>query len=196
VTPASPPPDDGRIRCTWATSDPLYEAYHDEEWGVPLHDERALFELLCLEGAQAGLAWITILRKREGYRRAFHDFDPVRVAAMSDADLDERMADPGIVRNRLKVKAARTNARAFLDLQAERGSFGRYLWDWVDGTPVRNAWRERGEVPAVTPLAEAVSRDLRKRGFTFVGPTIVYAYLQSTGVVNDHLVSCFRYDVT
>jgi DNA-3-methyladenine glycosylase I len=186
-SPASP------IRCWWAAGgDPLYEAYHDEEWGVPLHDDRALFELLCLEGAQAGLAWITILRKREGYRRAFHGFDPERVAAMSDAELDERLADPGIVRNRLKVYAARKNARAFLELQAERGSFGGYLWDWVDGKPIRNAWREQGEVPAATPLAEAVSKDLRKRGFTFVGPTIVYAYLQSTGVVNDHIADCFR----
>jgi DNA-3-methyladenine glycosylase I len=197
VSPPVPPPSDSSARCWWASGgDPLYEAYHDEEWGVPLHDDRALFELLCLEGAQAGLAWITILRKREGYRRAFHGFDPVRVARMSDAELDERLADPGIVRNRLKVRAVRTNARAFLELQAERGGFDRYLWDWVDGEPVRNAWRERGQVPAVTPLAEIISRDLRKRGFTFVGPTIVYAYLQSTGVVNDHLVSCFRYDVT
>ena len=190
----SPSPPQPLVRCFWADGgDPLYEAYHDQEWGVPLHDERALFELLCLEGAQAGLAWITILRKRDGYRRAFHDFDPERVAAMSDDELEERMSDPGIVRNRLKVFAARKNARAFLELQAERGSFDSYLWDWVDGEPVRNAWRERGEVPAVTPLAESISRDLKRRAFTFVGPTIVYAYLQSTGVVNDHLVSCFRY---
>jgi DNA-3-methyladenine glycosylase I len=189
------PPNAPVVRCGWADGgDPLYEAYHDEEWGVPLHDERALFELLCLEGAQAGLAWITILRKREAYRAAFHDFDPVRVAAMSDAELEERLADPGIVRNRLKVFAARKNARAFLELQAEHGSFDSYLWNWVDGSPVRNAWRGRGDVPAVTPLAESISRDLKKRGFTFVGPTIVYAYLQSTGVVNDHVVSCFRYD--
>jgi DNA-3-methyladenine glycosylase I len=189
--PSPAPP----VRCPWAEGgDPLYEAYHDEEWGVPLHDDRALFELLCLEGAQAGLAWITILRKREGYRRAFHRFDPVRVAEMSDAELEQRLTDPGIVRNRLKVFAARKNARAFLELQAERGSFDGYLWDWVDGRPVRNAWRGMGDVPAVTPLAESISRDLRKRGFTFVGPTIVYAYLQSTGVVNDHVVSCFRYD--
>jgi DNA-3-methyladenine glycosylase I len=189
VPPAAPPP----VRCAWASGgDPLYEAYHDEEWGVPLHDDRALFELLCLEGAQAGLAWITILRKRDGYRRAFHGFDVERVAAMSDAELDERLADPGIVRNRLKVAAARTNARAFLEVQAERGSFDAYLWDWVGGEPVRNAWRDQGDVPAETPLAAAISRDLRRRGFTFVGPTIVYAYLQSTGVVNDHVVGCFR----
>jgi DNA-3-methyladenine glycosylase I len=182
------------VRCAWASGgDPLYEAYHDEEWGVPLHDERALFELLCLEGAQAGLAWITILRKREGYRSAFHDFDPERVAAMTDSDLEERLGNPGIVRNRLKVYAARTNATAFLELQAEHGSFDSYLWNWVDGKPLRNAWRELGELPAKTPLAESISRDLRRRGFTFVGPTIVYAYLQSTGVVNDHVVTCFRY---
>jgi DNA-3-methyladenine glycosylase I len=191
---APPPPDDGKTRCSWASGgDPLYESYHDVEWGVPLHDDRALFELLCLEGAQAGLAWITILRKREGYRKAFLDFDPVRVADLSDADLDERMLDPGIVRNRLKVQAVRKNARAFLELQDERGSFDRYLWDWVDGTPLVNPRQSMAEVPAVTPLAETISRDLKKRGFTFVGPTIVYAYLQSTGVVNDHVVSCFRY---
>lgn len=182
------------MRCSWASGgDPLYEAYHDEEWGVPLHDERALFELLCLEGAQAGLAWITILRKRDGYRNAFLGFDPARVADMSDADLDERMLDPGIVRNRLKVYAVRKNARAFLELQAERGSFDSYLWDWVDGVPLRNPRQAMADVPAVTPLAETISRDLKKRGFTFVGPTIVYAYLQSAGVVNDHVVSCFRY---
>jgi DNA-3-methyladenine glycosylase I len=184
------------VRCSWAEGgDPLYDAYHDEEWGVPLHDDRALFELLCLEGAQAGLAWITILRKREAYRKAFHGFDPRRVADMSDAELEERLTDPGIVRNRLKVYAARKNALAFLEVQAERGSFDAYLWDWVGGTPVRNAWRGGGDVPASSDLAERVSKDLRKRGFTFVGPTIVYAYLQSTGVVNDHTVDCFRYDV-
>jgi DNA-3-methyladenine glycosylase I len=193
VTPASPH-SETPVRCPWASgSDPLSTAYHDEEWGVPLHDDRALFELLSLEGAQAGLAWITILRKREGYRKAFHAFDPERVAAMSDAELDERMSNPEIVRNRLKVYAARKNARAFLETQAEHGSFDSYLWNWVDGKPIRNAWTEMGQVPAVTELAEAISRDLKKRGFTFVGPTIVYAYLQSTGVVNDHVVTCFRY---
>jgi DNA-3-methyladenine glycosylase I len=190
VPDAAPTP----VRCAWASGgDPLYEAYHDEEWGVPLHDDRALFELLCLEGAQAGLAWITILRKREGYRRAFHGFDVERVAAMTDAELDERLGDPAIVRNRLKVAAARTNARAFLEVQAERGSFDAYLWDWVGGEPIRNAWQAREHLPAETPLAREISRDLRRRGFTFVGPTIVYAYLQSTGVVNDHTVDCFRY---
>jgi DNA-3-methyladenine glycosylase I len=193
VTAASQPPDDRRIRCAWATGDPLYEAYHDEEWGVPLHDERKLFELLCLEGAQAGLAWITILRKREGYRKAFHGFEIERVAAMSDAELEERVSDPGIIRNRLKVFAARKNARAFLEVQAERGSFDAYLWGWVDGTPLRDARvKAGGQIPATTPLAEAIGKDLKKRGFTFVGPTIVYAYMQSAGVVNDHVPECFR----
>jgi DNA-3-methyladenine glycosylase I len=195
VTPAAAPTsDDGKTRCSWAAGgDPDYEAYHDTEWGVPLHDDRALFELLCLEGAQAGLAWITILRKREGYRRAFLGFDPVRVSELSDAELDERMLDPGIVRNRLKVYAVRKNARAFLELQGERGSFDSYLWDWVDRQPIVQPRQAMADVPAVTPLAEAISKDLKRRGFTFVGPTIVYAYLQSTGVVNDHVVSCFRY---
>jgi DNA-3-methyladenine glycosylase I len=194
MQPPGSSPTESPVRCSWASGgDPLYESYHDEEWGVPLHDDRALFELLCLEGAQAGLSWITILRKREDYRRAFHGFDPVRVSEMSDAELDERLTDPGIVRNRLKVYAARKNAVAYLELQAERDSFDSYLWDWVDGKPLRNAWRETGEIPAVTPLAESVSKDLRRRGFTFVGPTIVYAFLQSTGVVNDHVVGCFRY---
>jgi DNA-3-methyladenine glycosylase I len=185
---------DDLVRCPWAAGgDPLYASYHDEEWGVPLHDERALFELLCLEGAQAGLAWITILRKREAYRAAFHDFDPQRCADLSDAELEQRLTDPGIVRNRLKVYAVRKNARAFLEVQAERGSFDAYLWDWVDGKPLINARKGMGDLPASTPLAEAISKDLKKRGFTFVGSTIVYAYLQSTGVVNDHTVDCFRY---
>ena len=192
MAPPSPEPEDRRIRCAWATSDPLYVAYHDEEWGVPLHDERALFELLCLEGAQAGLAWITILRKREGYRKAFHGFEIERVASMTDAELEERMSDPGIVRNRLKVFAARKNARAFLEVGAEHGSFGAYLWGWVDGKPIRDARDKSQGIPASTPLAERISKDMKKRGFTFVGPTIVYAYMQSTGVVNDHVPECFR----
>ena len=191
---ATAKPSDDRVRCGWASGgDPLYESYHDEEWGVPLHDDRALFELLCLEGAQAGLAWITILRKRESYRSAFFGFDPERCAAMTDAELEERMADAGIVRNRLKVYGVRKNARAFLEVVAERGSFDAYLWSWVDGKPLINARKGTGDLPASTPLAEAISKDLKKRGFTFVGPTIVYAYLQSTGVVNDHTVTCFRY---
>jgi DNA-3-methyladenine glycosylase I len=193
VTPTSENADEP-VRCGWASGgDPLYAAYHDDEWGVPLHDDRALFELLCLEGAQAGLAWITILRKRDAYREAFFGFDPERCAAMTDAELEQRLADPGIVRNRLKVFGVRKNARAFLELQAERGSFDAYLWGWVDGEPLINAREGLADLPSSTPLAEAISKDLKKRGFTFVGPTIVYAYLQSTGVVNDHVVSCFRY---
>ena len=188
-------PQIGPVRCCWASGgDPLYAAYHDEEWGVPLHDERALFELLCLEGAQAGLAWITILRKRDGYRSAFLDFDPERVAEMSDADLEQRL---GRSRHRAQPAQGQGGAHERARLPrgaAEHGSFDSYLWNWVDGVPVRNAWRRGSDIPAKTPLAESISRDLRKRGFTFVGPTIVYAYLQSTGVVNDHLVSCFRYD--
>ena len=182
-----------RERCTWCGDDPLYVAYHDDEWGVPLHDDRRLFELLILEGAQAGLAWITILRKREGYRRAFDGFDPHVVAGYDDARLDELMGDAGIVRNRLKIKAARTNARVFLDLQEEHGSFDRYLWSYVDGKPLQNGFASSAEIPAETPLSRELSRDLRREGMTFVGPTIVYAYLQSAGLVNDHLTSCFRY---
>ena len=185
-------PSPQRERCAWCGDDPLYVAYHDEEWGVPLHDDRRLFELLILEGAQAGLAWITILRKREGYRRAFEGFDPQVVARYEDARLDELMGDPGIVRNRLKIKAARTNARAFLDLQEEHGSFDRFLWSYVDGEPLRNRPASGGEIPAETPLSQQISRDLRRAGMTFVGPTIVYAYLQSAGLVNDHVTSCFR----
>lgn len=184
-----------RERCEWCGDDPLYVAYHDEEWGVPLHDDQRLFELLILEGAQAGLAWITILRKREGYRRAFDGFDPQVVAGYDDARLDALMTDPGIVRNRLKIRAARTNARAFLDLQEEHGSFARLLWSYVDGEQVQNGFASLAEVPAETPLSRQISRDLRRAGMTFVGPTIVYAYLQSAGLVNDHVTSCFRYPI-
>ena len=182
------------VRCSWAAGgDPDYAAYHDDEWGVPLHDDRALFELLCLEGAQAGLSWITILRKRDNYRSAFFGFEVERVAAMTDAELEERLTDPGIVRNRLKVYGVRKNARAFLEVQAEHGSFDSYLWGWVGGQPLRNARQGMADLPASTPLAVTISKDLKKRGFTFVGPTIVYSFLQSTGVVDDHVVDCFRY---
>ena len=182
------------VRCSWAAGgDPAYAAYHDDEWGVPLHDDRALFELLCLEGAQAGLSWITILRKRDNYRSAFFGFEVERVAAMTDAELEERLTDPGIVRNRLKVYGVRKNARAFLEVQAEHGSFDSYLWGWVGGQPLRNARQGMADLPASTPLAVTISKDLKKRGFTFVGPTIVYSFLQSTGVVDDHVVDCFRY---
>lgn len=180
-------------RCPWCGDDPLYVDYHDTEWGVPTHDDRRLFELLILEGAQAGLAWSTILKKREGYRRAFDDFDPVRIAAYDEPRIAALLADPGIVRNRLKVRAAIDNARAFLEVQQRHGCFAHYLWAFVDGTQIQNRWRSLTEVPATTPLAEAISKDLRQRGFRFVGPTIVYAYMQATGLVNDHLVDCFRH---
>ncbi len=179
--------------CPWAGHDPLYRAYHDDEWGVPVHDDRRLFEFLVLEGAQAGLAWITILRKRAAYRTEFDAFDPVRVAAWDEARIAAALANPGIVRNRLKVRGAVTNARAFLAVQEERGSFDSFLWGFVGGRPVQNRWREMAEVPTTTPLATTISRDLRRRGFTFVGPTIVYALMQAVGMVNDHLVSCPRH---
>ncbi|MBD3221395.1 DNA-3-methyladenine glycosylase I [bacterium] len=182
-----------RVRCPWCGTDPLYVAYHDEEWGVPRRDDRYLFEKLLLDGAQAGLAWITILRKREGYRRAFCDFDPVRIARLGEADQARLMQDPGIVRNRQKIASAVGNARAWLDLVDQEGSFGDYLWTFVDGRPVQNSWRSLEEVPASTPLSGRISQDLKRRGFSFVGPTIVYAFLQAVGVVNDHLVDCFRW---
>ena len=181
-----------RPRCGWAGTDPLYQRYHDEEWGVPLHDDRRLFEMLILEGAQAGLAWITILRKREAYRRAFEGFDPARVAAFDEARLQALLQDAGLVRNRLKLASAVGNAKAFLAVQAEFGSFDAYLWGFVGGAPRVNAWKELAEVPAVTPEAEALSRDLKRRGFRFVGPTIVYAFMQAVGMVDDHVAGCWR----
>lgn len=180
-------------RCPWCGSDPLYQRYHDDEWGVPVHDDRTWFEFLLLEGAQAGLSWITILRKREAYREAFAGFDPEEVVRFNAGDVERLMANPGIVRNRLKIESAISNARAFLDLQAERGSFDAYSWDWVDGQPIINHFERMEQVPAVTPLSEKISKDLRKRGFRFVGPTIVYAHMQATGMVNDHLISCPRW---
>jgi DNA-3-methyladenine glycosylase I len=189
-----PRPDDGaRTRCGWAGTDPLYRAYHDREWGVPLHDGRRLFELLCLEGAQAGLAWITILRKRAGYRRAFDRFDPRKVAGYRATRIGKLLADPGIVRNRLKVEGVVQNARAYLALRAEMGSFDRFVWGFVGGEPRQNAWRSLKEVPALTPESDALSKALRQRGFTFVGSTICYAFMQAAGLVNDHLVDCFRH---
>ena len=180
-------------RCPWALGDPAYLAYHDTEWGVPLHDRRALFELLTLEGAQAGLAWITILRRRDGYREAFEHFDPSRVASLTDADVERLLADPRIIRNRAKVRSAIGNARAFLEVEASTGSFAQWLWSFVDGVTLQNTWRSLGEVPAETDTSRALSRELRRRGFSFVGPTIAYAYMQSAGLVNDHLVGCFRH---
>ena len=179
-------------RCGWCGEDPLYVAYHDEEWGVPQHDDRRLFEKLVLEGAQAGLSWITILRKREAYREAFLGFDPAKVAVMTDADLEAVLRNPGIVRNRLKVFSARKNARAFLAVQREFGSFDAFLCSFVGGGPKVNHPKTLSDIPAVTPEAEALSRALKKRGFTFVGPTIMYAYMQSLGLVNDHVATCWR----
>lgn len=181
-------------RCPWAGDDPLYVAYHDEEWGVPVHDDRTLFEFLILEGAQAGLSWSTILNKREGYRRAFDNFDPQKVAAYDEAKIAALLQNPGIVRNRLKVRSAVQNAQAFLDVQEEFGSFDAYIWRFVDGQPIQNRWQELTQVPAETDESRAMSKALKKRGFNFVGPTIMYAYMQAVGLVNDHLVSCFRHD--
>ena len=179
-------------RCAWANT-PLGIAYHDAEWGVPLHDDRRLFEFLILEGAQAGLSWELILQKRESYREAFDGFDPVKVAVYGDGKVAELLANPGIVRNRLKVAAAIGNARAFLEAQSEFRSFDAYIWSFVDGVPVRNAWKSLDQIPASTPQSEAMSKELRRRGFRFVGPTICYAFMQATGMVNDHVVDCFRY---
>ena len=180
-------------RCAWATSDPLYHVYHDEEWGVPVHDDRRLFEFLILEGAQAGLSWITILRKRATYHTAFAGFDPHLVARFDAANVVKLLANPGIIRNRLKVASAITNAQAFLKIQEEFGSFDAYLWRFVDGKPIRNAWRNIAEVPASTPVSDAMSRDLKKRGFRFIGSTICYSHMQAVGMVNDHTVDCFRW---
>jgi DNA-3-methyladenine glycosylase I len=181
------------VRCGWCGEDPLYVAYHDTEWGVAVFDDRTLFEFLTLEGAQAGLSWSTILKKREGYRRAFDGFDAEKVARYDEKKVAELLADPGIVRNRLKVASAVSNAQAFLEVQEERGSFSDYIWAFVDGRPISNRWRSLSEIPGKTPLAETLSKDLKKRGFRFVGPTIVYAHMQATGMVNDHLVGCFRH---
>lgn len=181
------------IRCAWCSPDPLYRAYHDKEWGVPLHDERALFELLTLEGAQAGLSWFTILKKREGYRRAFHEFDAERIARYTEADVARLMADAGIVRNRLKIEATISNARATLALREAGDGLDGYFWHFVDGRPIVNAPADLSQVPASTPLSDAISKDLKKRGFRFVGSTIVYAHMQAMGLVNDHTTDCFRY---
>lgn len=177
-------------RCGWCLGSDAYIRYHDEEWGRPQHDDRVLFEFLVLEGAQAGLSWSTILNKRDGYRRVFAGFDAAKLAKWSDECLDKALLDPGIVRNRLKVFSVRANARAFLQVQREFGSFDRYLWKWVDQQPIRNRWSALGEVPPRTELSDRISKDLGKRGFKFVGSTIVYAYLQAMGVVNDHLLGC------
>ena len=182
-------------RCAWpgAGTDPLMLRYHDEEWGLPVHDDRLLFEFLVLEGVQAGLSWQTVLRKRENYRKAFHNFDPEAVALFSDGDVARLLADPGIIRNRLKIAAAITNARAFLRVREEFGSFDAYIWQFTGGHPIDHQIRSVREIPATSPESDAMSRDLRKRGFSFVGPTICYAFMQAVGMVNDHETGCFRH---
>jgi DNA-3-methyladenine glycosylase I len=186
------PAAEARTRCSWCGTDPLYIAYHDQEWGVPSHDDRHLLELLILEGAQAGLSWITVLRKREAYRQAFAGFDPAVVAGFGPERVAAILQDPGIVRNRLKVASAVGNALAFLAVQQEFGSFDAYLWRGTGGRPQVNQWRSHGEVPAVTPAAQALSDDLRRRGFKFVGPTIMYAFMQAVGMVDDHVHDCWK----
>lgn len=182
-----------KTRCEWCGSDPLYIAYHDEEWGVPVHDDRLLFEFLTLEGAQAGLSWLTILKKRENYRRALHAFDCERIAGYTEQDVARLLADPGIVRNRLKIESAVRNARGVLAIREEYGSLATYLWRYVDGIPRRNRWRSMADLPVKTEISAAMSKDLQKRGFNFVGPTICYAFMQAVGMVNDHVTECFRY---
>ncbi len=182
-----------KTRCTWSGDDPLYRAYHDVEWGVPLHDERALFEFLILEGAQAGLSWITILRKRDAYRAAFDNFDAAHIARYDADKIAALLTNPGIVRNRLKIAAAITNAQKFLDVQEKHGSFDMFIWQFVGGKPKQNRWRGMADVPASTIESDAMSKELTKRGFKFVGPTICYAYMQATGMVNDHTADCFRH---
>ena len=180
-------------RCEWAGARELDVRYHDEEWGVPVHDDRLLFEFLVLEGAQAGVSWSTILAKRAGYRHAFAGFAPARVARFTPKRVARLLDDPGIVRNRLKVESTITNAQAFLSVQEELGSFDRYVWAFVDGTPVQNRWTRLSQLPTTTPTSDALSKDLKRRGFRFVGSTIVYAFMQATGMVNDHVRSCFRF---
>jgi DNA-3-methyladenine glycosylase I len=180
-------------RCQWCGTDPLYVAYHDEEWGVPVRDDRTQFEFLLLEGAQAGLSWSTILKKREGYRRNFAEFDPEKVARFTEKRLTKILLDPGIVRNRLKVHSAVTNAQAFLRVQEEFDCFSNYIWRFVDGRPKQNRWQSMADLPATTAESDALSKDLKSRGFKFVGSTIMYAHMQATGLVNDHVVSCFRH---
>jgi len=184
---------DGRRRCDWATGSGEMQAYHDTEWGVPVHDDRTHFEFLVLEGAQAGLSWATVLKRREGYRKAFAGFDPQKVARFTPGRVEKLLADPRIIRNRAKVTATVANARAFLGVQEEAGSFDAYIWGFVDGQPKVNRWRRIEQLPATSAESEALSKDLRRRGFRFVGPTIVYAHLQAAGLVNDHLVGCFRH---
>ncbi|MFB3093792.1 MAG: DNA-3-methyladenine glycosylase I [Dehalococcoidia bacterium] len=188
------PKADAPTRCSWASGGPLMLAYHDNEWGVPVHEDRTLFEFLTLEGAQAGLSWETILKKRENYRKAFDNFDAARIARYDERDVERLLADAGIVRNRLKVAATVTNAQRFLEVREEFGSFEEYIWRFVGGRPIKNSFRALSELPAKTEESEAMSKELRRRGFKFVGSTICYAFMQAVGMVNDHTVDCFRYD--
>jgi len=180
-------------RCAWVPADPLYIDYHDKEWGVPIHDERLLFEFLILEGAQAGLSWITILKRRDNYRKAFKNFDADKIAKYTDQNVKELLENAGIIRNRLKIQATITNAKAYQEVKKEFGTFTNYIWHFVNNTPIKNHWKTQKEVPARTPLSDAMAKDLKKRGFKFVGTTICYAYMQAVGIVNDHIKSCFRY---
>ena len=182
-----------KIRCSWAGDSPIYIAYHDNEWGRPVHDDNKLFEMLILEGMQAGLNWLTVLKKREAFREAFDGFDPGKVALYDEAKIQALLANEGIIRNRLKVRAAVTNARAFLAVQETHGSFDQFIWAYVEHTPIQNHWKTMAKIPATTPLSDRISKDLKKLGFTFVGSTIIYAFLQATGLVNDHVTDCFRY---
>ncbi len=181
-------------KCGWCLGDPLYEAYHDQEWGVPVRDDQTLFEFLVLETFQAGLSWITILRKRENFRKAFDRFDYQKIAAYDEEKITELLQDPGIIRNRLKVRATVTNAQAFMKIQAEYGSFSEYIWAFVDHTPVKNQIANYRKAPSTSPISDLLSKDLKKRGFKFVGSTVVYAHMQATGMVNDHEITCFRYE--
>ncbi len=183
-----------KTRCTWCGTDPLYVAYHDEEWGVPVYDDAVLFEFLLLETFQAGLSWITILRKRENFKKAFNAFDYKTIANYKDEKINSLLQDAGIIRNTLKIKSAVSNAQAFIKVQEEFGSFSNYIWKFVDGKPVKNSLNSHKEIQATTTLSDAISKDLKKRGFKFVGSTVIYAHMQATGMVNDHLTSCFRYD--
>ena len=181
-------------KCGWCVGDDLYEAYHDEEWGVPVYDDDTLFEYLILETFQAGLSWITILRKRENFRKAFDNFDYKKIAKYNQKKIDNLLQDAGIIRNKLKVNATITNAQFFMKIQEEYGSFSKYIWGFVDGKPIKNKFKSLNEIPANTPLSDTISKDLKKRGFKFVGSTVIYAHMQATGMVNDHEIGCFRYD--
>ena len=181
-------------RCWWPGEDPIYIAYHDTEWGVPVHDDRTWFEFICLDGQQAGLSWITVLRKRDNYRKAFHNFDPLKVSRMRDSTIEKLLQDPGLIRNRLKLYSIPINARAFLAVQEEFGSFDDYIWRFVDGSPLDGGRRKLGDVPATSPESDAMSKDMKKRGFKFCGSTICYAFMQAAGLINDHLEDCFRYE--